>query len=131
MYVELEVHRRANPRFAGAYLGGEIFGYQVLFEFEFLSSATSRLYMCYTFRRARRRGDAFRRAVCRVRLNRVFVVVCVFVYVIMRSLFDVVQLIGPVLSTSISSKSGIISEFILSHKSEEKGRFLRLIPSRG
>ena len=55
--------------------GGDI----LLFEFEFLSSATSRRYVCYTFRRAQRRADAFRRAVCRVRLNRVSAIDCVFV----------------------------------------------------
>ena len=68
-------HIDVRPLFPGAYFLGEIW----LFEFEVLSSATSRRYACYKFRRARRRGDAFRRAVCRARLNRVSAVVCLFV----------------------------------------------------
>ena len=78
-FSALHLRLRSPPRFAVAYFGGEIFGNQVLFEFEFFGhSATSRRYVCYTFRRARRRGDAFRRAVCRVLLNRVSAVVCVW-----------------------------------------------------
>ena len=60
-------------------LGGDIW-LPVLFEFEFLSTVQHPAATCATqFRRARRRGDAFRRAVRRVRLNRVSAVVCVFV----------------------------------------------------
>ena len=45
-----------TPRFAGAYFRGEDI---LLFEFEFLSCVASRRYVCYTFRRARRRGMLF------------------------------------------------------------------------
>ena len=50
------------------FFGGGI----LLFEFGLMSSATCRRYVCYTFRRAQRRGGAFRRAVCRIRLNHFF-----------------------------------------------------------
>ena len=66
-----------EPRFCGSLYLGEIFGsYSSLISEH---SATSRRYVCYTFRRARRRGQTFRRAVCTARLNHVFSVVCVFV----------------------------------------------------
>ena len=60
--------------------------------------------MCYTFRRAPRTGDAFRRAVYRVRVDRVSAVVCIFSQYGL--LFFLVQL-GPVLGTGISGKSRI------------------------
>ena len=90
-----------------------IFGkIHLLFEFKLLISATSRRHVCYTFRRARRRGDAFRRAVCKEREIKSSFCGCLRSRIIMRNLFFLIQLEGPVLSTSISRKSGITSEFI-------------------
>ena len=61
VHVELEAHRRVTPFLRKLIFRGDIW------LFECLTSATCRRYVCYTFRRARRRGDAFCRAVCRVR----------------------------------------------------------------
>ena len=95
-----------DPPFCGSlFFRGDVW----LFEFEFLSSATSRRCVCYTFCRARRRGDAFRRAVCSVRLNRVL---RLFAFSYNNAeVFFLVQLVSPVLGTSISKKSGIVGVY--------------------
>ena len=106
VHVGLKEHRRATPLFAGAEFLEEIFGYSSLNFWAVQHPAAT----CAThFVVARRKGDAFRRVQSTIKSS---FCGCLRFSIIPRSFLFLVHVVGPVLGTSISRKSGIIGVYL-------------------